>query len=84
MNKIDKSKEVFKLLDKKEVRCRHCNNLMEFDKNRYECDCGSYKEQHYYVKFKNGHIYNLADYLNENWEEENIIDIIEYELKDRK
>lgn len=43
MNEIDKSKEVFKLLDKKEVRYRHCNNLMAFSKNHYECDCGSYK-----------------------------------------
>lgn len=79
-----KSELVFKLLDKKEVRCRHCDSLIEFSKNNYSCDCGSYKEQHYYVKFKNGHIYNLMDYLSENWEDDDIVNIIEYELKDRK
>lgn len=84
MDEISKSKAVFKLLDKKVVRCRHCDSLMEFSKNNYLCDCGSYKEQHYYVEFENGYTYNLMDYLSDNWEDDNIVNIIEGELKDRK
>lgn len=38
MDEINKSKEVFKLLDNKEVRCRHCDSLMEFSKNNYLCE----------------------------------------------
>lgn len=80
---------LFDKLCEKEVRCRYCHELMERD-SLYNCkSCGSaYKEQHWYVEFKNSNMMNLCDYfeMNANPNEmsiEEAIKVINYELANR-
>ena len=86
-------KSIWDILNKKEIRCRYCDTLMEMNAYGYNCpfnSCGSaYKEQHWYVKLKNGAIMNLWDYfefhINPNELELNeCMKIAEYELKNRE
>ena len=59
--------ELFEMLNKKEVRCRFCNELVTFteDSDYTDCDvCDTCLEwKHCYVRYKNGRTENLQDYL---------------------
>ena len=84
--------ELWKELLNKEVRCRYCNKLLNnVEPFNYVCnnkECGAYMEQDYIVKYKNGWVDNLSDYMDININLTQItvrkaIEILKYELKDR-
>lgn len=85
-------KSIWDVLNHKVIKCRYCNALMEMETHGYNCpsdECGgAYKEQHWYVKFKNGAIMNLWDYFEFNipdeYDIEKCMEIAEYELKDKR
>lgn len=80
--------EVWEALLSKEVRCRHCNELMD-NENGVSCKNGDgYREQDWYVVSKNDDIINLWDYFEFNINDKEMsnyqsIRILNYELKDR-
>lgn len=80
--------EFWEALLSKEIRCRYCDELMDKD-NGFSCKNGDgYKEQDWYVKFKNGEIMNLWDYFEFNINPKEMsnyqsIRILNYELMNR-
>ena len=80
--------EVWEALLSKEVRCRYCDELMDKDKGVICKNGDGYREQDWYVKFKNDEIMNLWDYFEFNINSNEMsnyqsIRILNYELKDR-
>jgi hypothetical protein len=80
--------EFWNALLSKDIRCRYCQELMDKE-NGLSCKNGDgYKEDHWYVTFKNGHIMNLWDYFDMNINSEEMsrykaIKVLNYELQDR-
>ncbi|WP_160684765.1 hypothetical protein [Clostridium sp. C2-6-12] len=80
--------EVWEALLSKEIRCRYCEELMDKDRGVTCINGDGYREQDWYVKFKNGEIMNLWDYFEFNINCKEIsnyqaIRILKYELMDR-
>ncbi len=84
--------DLMEMLNKKEVRCRFCNELVTFteDSDYTDCDvCDTCLEwKHCYVRYKNGRTENLQDYLldrlyDDDMTDEDVLEVIEFELADR-
>ena len=84
--------ELNKMLNKKEVRCRFCNELVTYMEDNYYSDCDvcdtCLEWKHCYVRYKNGRTENLQDYLldrlyDDDMSNEEVLVLIESELADR-
>lgn len=56
------------ILNKKEVRCNHCDSIVKFENDLYHTDCpncGMYNEwKHMHITYNAGGMHNLQDMLN--------------------